>query len=339
MICPHCTANLKRKDRPGSRCGTCKKPFVFEPKENPLALHDVKVRRLTAKLGEDNHWYTTTQLWYAAARKSNKASNDGTAGCGIVVPIIGGVVLIGVGLGGDVPALAAVGGVLLLICVSIVVLRMAGVTKRAVVVKMPLDQFRKEIIGGWSRVYGNPPGGIIDEPHVRPGPPPPQPAFAILSPDPSVLACLRVNDVGRWFNAALAAKVADLPPAVPVAVIHDASLDGELFLATARHELRGRRVIDLGLRPRTVLAAKDPFKLRTKDRQPERIAWLKANTDLTPKELEWLGNGWSSPVAALRPAQLLARVKKVSDHLRRAAAPDPAERAAKAVGFMTWPAA
>ncbi|MEV4516259.1 hypothetical protein AB0K00_45770 [Dactylosporangium sp. NPDC049525] len=312
---------------------------MFEPKENPLALHDVKVRRLTAKLAEDNHWYTTTQLWYAAARKTNKAANSGTAGCGIVVPIIIGVVLIIVGVTGDTPGLAVAGAVLLVICAAIIALRVAGVMKRAVVVKMPLDQFRKEIIGGWSRVYGTPPGGIIDEPHVRPGPPPPQPAFAILSPDLSVLACLQVNDVGRWFNAALAAKVADLPPAVPVAVIHDASLDGELFLATARHELRGRRVIDLGLRPRSVLAAKDPFKLRTKDRQPERIAWLKANTDLTPKELEWLGDGWSSPVAALRPAQLLARVKKVADHLRRAGGPDPAERAAKAVGFMTWPAA
>ena len=337
MICPHCTANLKRKDRPGQRCGTCKKPFVFEPKANPFALHDVKVRRLAAKLGEDNNWYTTTQLWYAAARKSNKASNDGTAGCGIVVPIIGGVVLLGIGIGGDTPALTVVGAVLLVISATIIALRMAGVMKRAVVVKMPLDQFRKEILGGWSRVYGNPPGGIVDEPKLRPGPPPPQPAFAILSPDRAVLACLQANDVGRWFKAALAARVADLPPAVPVAVLHDASLDGEVFLATARHELRGRRVVDLGLRPRAVLAAKDPFKLRTKDRQPERIAWLKANTDLTPKELEWLGDGWSSPIAALRPAQLLARVKKVATHF--SGANDPAQRAAAAVGFMTWPAA
>jgi hypothetical protein len=336
MICPHCTANLKRKDRTGSRCGTCKKPFVFEPKANPLALHDVKVRRLAGKLGEDNHWYTTTQMWYAAARKSNKASNDGTAGCGIVVPIIGGVILVAIGIGGDTPALAVVGAVLLIISATVIALRMAGVLKRAVVVKMPLDQFRQEIIGGWSRVYGNPPGGIVDEQRVRPGPQPPQPAFAVLSPDASVRACLHANDIGRWFNAAVAAKVAQLPPAVPVAVLHDASLDGELFLAVARHELRGRRVIDLGLRPRTVLAAKDPFKLRTKDRQPERIAWLKANSDLTPKELEWLADGWSSPVAALRPAQLLTRVKKVADHLHRAAAP---ERAAQAVGFMTWPTA
>ncbi|MEV4141148.1 hypothetical protein AB0J72_54415 [Dactylosporangium sp. NPDC049742] len=337
MICPHCTANLKRTERTGKKCGKCRKSFVFEPKENPLALHDVKVRRLTGKLSEDNHWYTVTQLWYAAARKTNKAANDGTAGCGVVVPLLIGTILLAVGVFGDVLPLTIVGGALLTIGIVIVVLRLAGVLKREVAVKMPLDQFRKEILGGWSRIYLKPPGGIIDEAHVRPGPPPQQPAFAILSPDPSVLACLRVNEVERYFNAALVANVAALPPSVPVAVLRDASLDGEVFLATTRHELRGRRVVDLGLRPRTVLAAKDPFKLRTKARQPERVAWLKAQTDLTPKELDWLGEGWSSPVAALRPAQLLARVKKVAEHLRTSTGPDRDEKAAMAVGFMTWP--
>ncbi|MEV0129189.1 hypothetical protein AB0H83_12130 [Dactylosporangium sp. NPDC050688] len=337
MICPHCTANLKRKERTGSRCGTCKKPFVFEPKDNPLALHDVKVRRLTAKLSEGGHWYTTTQLWYAAARKTNKAASNGTAGCGIVVPILIGGVLLAVGLFGDVTALAVVGVVLLLISATVIALRLAGVIKREVAVKMPLQQFRKEILGGWSRVYGQPPGGIVDEPNVRPGPPPAQPAFAILCPDPAVLACLRINEVERRFNAALAANVAGLPPATPVAVLRDASVDGEIFLATARHELSGRRVVDLGLRPRTVLAAKDPFKLRTKARDPQRVAWLKSHTDLSPRELEWLGDGWSSPVAALRPAQLLTRVQKVATHFGGAG--DPARRAAAAIGFMTWPAA
>ena len=235
MICPHCTANLKRKERTGSRCGTCKQSFVFEPKDNPLALHDVKVRRLTAKLSEDGHWYTTTQLWYAAARKTNKAASSGTAGCGIVVPVLIGGVLLAVGLFGDVTALAVVGAVLLLISATVIALRLAGVIKREVAVKMPLQQFRKEILGRWSRIYGQPPGGIIDESTVRPGPPPARPAFAILCPNPSVLACLRVNEVERRFNAALAANVAGLPPATPVAVLRDASLDGEIFLAIARH--------------------------------------------------------------------------------------------------------
>ena len=81
----------------------------------------------------------------------------------------------------------------------------------------------------------------------------------------------------------------------------------------------------------------DPFKLRTKARDPQRVQWLKTHTDLSPRELEWLGDGWSSPVAALRPAQLLTRVQKVATHF--GGADDPAQRAAAAVGFMTWPAA
>lgn len=336
MICPHCTTNLKRKDRGGKQCGTCKKPFVFEPKENPLALHDVKVRRLTAKLSEGGHWYTVTQVWYAAARKGNKSAAASGAGCGIAVPVLLGILFMVIGVSSDQLALAAVGGVLLLVAATLIVLRISGVLRSQVVIKMPLEQFRKEIIGGWSRVYGTPPGGIIDEAFVKPGPPPQQPAFAILCPDPSVLACLRVNDVERKYNAALAAGVAELPPSTPVAVLRDAGLGSEVFLATARHELRGRRVIDLGLRPRTVIATKDPIRLRTKDRDPERLGWVKANTDLTPKELEWLGKGWTSPVAALRPAQLLARVEKVAAHLRKGGG-DPDERAAMAVGFMTWP--
>lgn len=337
MICPHCTANLKRKERPGKICGTCKKPFVFEPKENSLALHDVKVRKLTEKLAEGKYWYTVTQVWYTAGRKTNKLAGSGTGGCGWVVPLVLGAVLLGVGLTSGPVALTAGGGLLVLISGPVMVLKLSGVWKPAVTMRMPLEQFRKEIIGGWARVYGRPPAGIVDEAQVRPGPPPPQPAFAILSPDPSVLACLQLNDVGGRFNAALGARVADLPPSVPVAVIHDASLDGELFLAVAKHELSGRRVVDLGLRPRAVFDLKDPIKLRTKDRQPDRIEWLKANTDLNAKELEWLGGGWSSPVAALRPAQLLARVEKVATHF--SGAKDPARKAAAAIGFMTWPAA
>ena len=89
--------------------------------------------------------------------------------------------------------------------------------------------------------------------------------------------------------------------------------------------------MDLGLRPRTVLAAKDPFKLRTKSRDPQRVAWLKSHTDLGPRELEWLGDGWSSPVAALRPAQLLARVQKVATHFGG----DPDRRAPAAGGVIS----
>ena len=46
MICPHCATSLRRKERPNQICSNCKRPFVFEPKANPLAVHDVKLRGL-----------------------------------------------------------------------------------------------------------------------------------------------------------------------------------------------------------------------------------------------------------------------------------------------------
>jgi hypothetical protein len=334
MICPHCTASLRRKDRPNQICGTCKRPFVFEPKTNPLAAHDVKLRGLGEKLAEGRYWYTVTQLWYSAARKTNRVDQGRGTGFGAIVPIVVGGILLGVGLANAL-ALAVVGGLLILIGITIIVLRVSGVWKRGVAVGMPVDEFRRQLVSGWTRVYGGLPTGLVDEWQLRPGPPPADPVFAVLSPDPAVLACLRVNDIERQFKTALAGKVADLPPAIPVAVLRDASIEGELFLAQARHELHGRRVVDLGLRPRGAVAAKTSFLLRGKARHPDRIAWLRASTTLTRSELDWLGRGWSSPVAALRPGQLIARVEKAATELGRPT--DPDERVAEAVGFMTWP--
>jgi hypothetical protein len=339
MICPHCNTNLKRKERTSSKCSKCSRPFVFEPKDNPLALHDVKLRRMAAKLAEGGHNYTVTQLWYASARKTNKPAQTSVMGCGVTVAALIGAGVLTAGIVSRTPELIGGGGVLLAISAVIIVLRLTGVTKHTVTVKMPLDTFRTQAIGGWARVYGGPPPGLYDDRQPPPGAVPTAPAFSILSPDVSVLTCLRVNNVERRFNAALATRVADLPPGTPVAVVRDASVDGEVFLATARHELHGRRVVDLGLRTAAVVAAKDGFRLRGAP-DPDRVAWLRANTKLTAAELTWLEKGWWSPVAALRPAQLLARVEKVATHFGRAGQPsDPDQRAAAAVGFMTWPAA
>lgn len=55
---------------------------------------------------------------------------------------------------------------------------------------------------------------------------------------------------------------------------------------------------------------------------------------LTDTELDWLGKGWWSPIAALRPVTLMRRVGAAADRLG-----DPARRTAATVGFLTWPEA
>ena len=87
--------------------------------------------------------------------------------------------------------------------------------------------------------------------------------------------------------------------------------------------------MDAGLRPRAVMAAKGAIRLRT---APGLRAIPAA---LSAKEVEWLGKGWWSPIGAVRPAVLIARVEEA---VRRAVAVDPAQRAAREVGFLTWPA-
>jgi hypothetical protein len=85
-----------------------------------------------------------------------------------------------------------------------------------------------------------------------------------------------------------------------------------------------------GLRPRTVLRRRRRF-LRL--RWPAKSRGLDG-LGLDPQEVEWLTQRWWSPIAAVRPKQLLAAVTKA---VERVGAADPDWRRARRVGFLTWP--
>jgi hypothetical protein len=76
--------------------------------------------------------------------------------------------------------------------------------------------------------------------------------------------------------------------------------------------------------------------LRRRDQAPEPALIEQLRGILTDAELEWLAQGWWSPVAALRPSILVGRVTTA---VERAPTRDPDRRAAAAVGFLTWPGA
>jgi hypothetical protein len=86
VICPHCSADLKRKQRYRRRCSKCRKTFALEPKENSLHLHDLRVRRLAAVLADPLRpeaaplRYTADQLRLAASRKA-LANPSEMSGC------------------------------------------------------------------------------------------------------------------------------------------------------------------------------------------------------------------------------------------------------------------
>ncbi|MGH3875847.1 MAG: hypothetical protein ACRDSK_02275 [Actinophytocola sp.] len=85
-----------------------------------------------------------------------------------------------------------------------------------------------------------------------------------------------------------------------------------------------------GLRPRTVLRRRRRFLRLRWPARPRGLDGL----ELDPEEMEWLTQRWWSPIAAVRPKQLLAAVTKA---VERAGAADPDWRRARRVGFLTWP--
>jgi len=195
---------------------------------------------------------------------------------------------------------------------------------------LPLSTF-DEMVRKWGRIHGGKPPGLVRR--AAPGPPPAAPVLAVLSPDASVLSCLAANNVPQQLNVLLAARVEEVPAGLPVLLLHDVSVAGYLFAARVRAMLPGRRVLDASPRPVAVKTSRGaPKLLEAPPPQQDRDA-LRGH--LSDADLGWLAQGWWSPIAALRPASLITRVRTGLARLRTT---DPDTRAAATVGFLTWPA-
>jgi hypothetical protein len=332
MICPHCRDKVGLKERPGNRCGKCKRKFALEPKTNALGMHDVRLRRLFDDLGRDDMHYTVGQLYYASVRKDLRRA--ARPGYGFAVFL--GVVTVAALVCGVVNAwwiALAVAALVLLACVGYVRAARAGRFNQLVRPPMNETTFAQNILGRWRHTYGQDPPGLVRENKTTIGPNHPDPALAVLSPSDAVLVSLWANDIKRR-KVALAKRVEDLPARVPVALLHDVSVAGYLFAGRSRASLPGRIVVDLTPRPRLVLRGKRPVLRRDQPPRGDQMRLLRDAGGLTDAELAWLGKGWWSPIAAVRPATLMRRVGEAVDRLG-----DPARRSAAAVGFLTWPSA
>jgi hypothetical protein len=337
MTCPHCSHELRFRERSGRICTHCRKEFALEPRSNKLRLHDVKVRKLATKLGDDGRLrYSMTQLWFAAAGKQLRTPRGELPGAGCVVVFFGAVAFLlfaaGNSFRGDVVGLLipVIGGAVVL-TYTIIVLRRRWYRREGVIdMPVPLADFRG-LIGRWARIHGGPPPGLVDVRQLA-VPTVTKPRLALLCQDRAVLGCLIANDVPGTHAIAITTSPARLPSGVPVVVLHDASLAGCVFAAKARGGLPGRPVLVAGLRPRTALANSTLTKLREQRVPRERLAGLGLNA----REVDWLAEGWWSPLAAVSPKRLLAAVAKATE--RASAAVDPDRVRARRVGFLTWPA-
>ncbi|HEV7652893.1 MAG TPA: hypothetical protein VGP26_32455 [Actinophytocola sp.] len=338
MICPHCSRNLLYKQRGRRRCTYCRQEFAFEPKTNKLHLHDMKIRKFAERLSDKNRLrYTVTQLWYGVARKQLADRPTPLAGCGCGL-LLAGVVATGVIIGLTGVDSGSVGGVVLGVAVVVVLayvlirMRRNRLRREAVIrPAVPLGEFRDLILRRWAEVYRGLPSSMIDE-DMAVAPAVAHPRVALVCPDRSVLACLGANGVPQTFAMALAMSAANLPPGVPVVVMHDASAEGCRFAAQVRAAVPGRVVVDAGLRPSAVMRKESLLRLRRKPFSPGELAGL----PLTQPEVTWLAQGWWSPVAAIGPVPLLAAVTKAVQ--RAQAVADPEHRRAERLGFLTWPA-
>jgi hypothetical protein len=76
MICPHCAATVRYRERAHHLCSRCQREFVFEPREFLTKVTDVRVRRAAERLGEGGRYrYTFGQLGAAVGRGGSAPPN------------------------------------------------------------------------------------------------------------------------------------------------------------------------------------------------------------------------------------------------------------------------
>jgi DNA-directed RNA polymerase subunit RPC12/RpoP len=362
MICPHCNADLLYKERPGYRCSRCRKNFAFDPKLNPLRMHDIRLKKIIAKVStEGTLAYTPAQLWYQSARKNVSEQKAGLS-C-ITFTIIAAVIGTGFAIFINLEDLSnAVTCVAPIIIGAIIFLPFAYLLNiyfrkpwRYLKMPMSLDQFREKIINRWQQIYGDRPAGLIDSRTKRSNQPElDQLRGVLLCPQQDVLACLRANGVHRQLGLGLIPANTELTqaeqsitaelrsrPELPVYILHDASPSGVLMAEDIRKKLK-RKVLDLGIHPRQAIE----YKLMTLGAKPaieelKGLEELHKSGQLSQEELEWLKKGFFSPILALTPNRVIRIITNAVERGSTTTAPQPPtpEEQAKAIGFMTWPAA
>lgn len=332
MICPHCRTNLKFKERGGQTCSSCRKRFAVEPKENPIRLHDMKLIRLAQQLGGNGAYrYTVDQLWYNASRKAVRGK--GKFPFGAFGPTTIGAVVMTVLAVTIAPAFFVAVGLYVVGWTLYAVYRVTTRHTRKIDPPMNRTQFHITAVDGWRKTYGQDlPGLVRDQDLHTLTRQHPTPVLVVLAPNRAAIAALRVNDVTNRYRVNLAYAFDQVPPNVPIALLHDVSVDGYRFAGQARATFGQRVITDLTPRPKAARAAGAALKLRQPAPADDVIGWLRASGLLDDDEVDWLAKGWWTPIESVRPSNLVKRVEAAANRNT-----DPDTRKAAAIGFMSWP--
>lgn len=374
MQCPHCGVGLRYRERGNKTCSTCKQKFAFEPKTNPLGMHDVLFRKTIDQLGQNGQYkYTASQLLYRAGRKVARSASRSTIG-GCIGGTILGAIIIGIMLTGMSSNLLIGMGLGILLFLFLIPFAVMSGT-RAFEYKLPVDlpRFLRDFVQHWYGHYNTWPQGLLSSQELEKlpqTPPDPQQVRAVIAcPQRDVLVSLRANRLPERLNVQLIPTEPPFTPTeeavrvrlqnqpdLPLLLLHDASPAGMLLHRTVLQSLGLRAyhdIIDLGIRPRDaiehkmmVLGAKPKSQmLQALRKQMQQGAQQSGFQPLSDAEYKWLEKGNYTPILSVTPARLIRvvtpAVQRVAGRRTLPTPRDPeqqAQQAAQAVGFMSWPA-
>lgn len=343
MECPHCHEQVKYRERSNFVCSKCRKEFAFDPKYDPLKLHDVRFNRIVNKISDyDKFYFTPGQLMYFLNR--GKIVNSARTARNIFLFLaIAFAVATAVTITTVVVPLLIFPFSIIFWILTIVYWNKEGRLSLASDPRL----FQENVIRRWERVYGKPPLSLRNNLEIKHEPKLlNHPRGFLVCPDKEILACLAANHIPQSLGLIL------IPPSnmpkpeadafhkngdLPIFILHDASADGcelkDKFARIYSGSSPNRKIFDIGLRPSMVIKSK---AMRLRESEQNLLTDLPG---LTPEEKNWLRKGYYTPLLALKPKQLINFVKRAvtrrQELLAKNAKPNE-QQAAEVVGFMTW---
>lgn len=324
MKCIYCNTDTTYPVRRGNggQCRSCRHPFAFEPKTDPLHVADGLFHRVVKDVSGDNAvFFTEGQLWYEFNRRLLRKKVPGSPAAALIgVSSVGGVVLAVAAHTFWPLALITVPGV-----IGGAVLR-ARARRAGPPLQHPRisgGDFRMKYLSRWAAVHGSI-GKLLPplEPQAASSPKSPDVAAfsfdrALVTDHADIAAMLVANNFHFENNCAILS--ADGYPAhafetvmtmlrrnphLRVFAVHDASEVGcglPLVLRGERWFLDPTvQVFDLGLRPSHVQKMR-PLSLPGGSRTlPPSL-----RAALAPEDAAWLERGESVELAVIRPAKLM----------------------------------
>lgn len=338
MICPHCKTDIKYKERSYNTCSNCKKEFAFEPKTHPLQITDKYFSNVVEKLSyQGKLFYTSEQLQFAVSQKKLKSGSN-TLGL-IVLAIITTFISLII----SIPFLPNVAGQNVLIGIFILLIPIAVffvwliVIVRTIIrnnthicLPQSVADFKDSVTYRWKGVYGKFPQNLIMG----------NPQNASNNYNLRGILFCETKEIAEFFianqlNIKYGLSIftdfsSQIPDNLPIYVLHDASSEGWAFFEKVKQLYAPQRqVIDIGLRPNSVMNSK-LMKLRQPNFANNQFS------SLSQEEIQWFKQGYYTPLFVLRPFQLIQYLDKQFKRKGKQIAVDTPEKQAQAIGFMTW---